>query len=182
MRGPERHFTHSKVMAWVAFDRAVQAVERFGLSGPVEQWRRVRDDIHAQVCARAYDSARRAFVQSYAGDRLDASVLKMLTVGFLPGTDPRMVGTVHAVERELMRDGLLLRYQNAAHIDGLPPGEGAFLPCSFWLCDALAGIGERERAVELFERLLSIRNDVGLLSEEYDPVSRRFLGNFPQAI
>jgi GH15 family glucan-1,4-alpha-glucosidase len=182
VRGPQRHFTHSKVMAWVAFDRAVQAVERYGLSGPVERWRVVRDRIHAEVCARAYDSTRRAFMQTYAGDRLDASVLKMLSVGFLPGSDPRMIDTVHAVERDLMRGGFVMRYQNAPHIDGLPPGEGVFLPCSFWLCDALAAIGERQRAIELFERLLSICNDVGLLSEEYDPDTGQLLGNFPQAL
>jgi GH15 family glucan-1,4-alpha-glucosidase len=182
MRGPARHFTYSKVMAWVAFDRAVQAVERFELPGPVARWRSCRARIHEEVCTLAYDPARRAFMQSYDRDRLDASVLKMLSVGFLPATDERMIGTVRAIERELTRDGLVLRYATAPHIDGLPPGEGVFLPCSFWLCDALAATGEYERAVHLFERLLDLRNDVGLLSEEYDPASGRFLGNFPQAI
>jgi GH15 family glucan-1,4-alpha-glucosidase len=182
VRGPERHFTYSKVMAWAAFDRAIQAVERFHLDGPVQTWRRCRDAIHAEVCSRAFDPKRNAFMQSYDSDLLDASVLVMPRVGFIPAQDARMRSTVDAIRRSLDYHGFLRRYQTAEHIDGLPPGEGVFLPCSFWLCDNLALCGEHAAAVELFERLLGICNDVGLLAEEYDPVSRRFLGNFPQAM
>jgi len=182
VRGPERHFTYSKVMAWTAFDRAIQAVERFRLDGPVQTWRRRRDEIHAEVCSRAFDPKRKAFMQSYDSDLLDASVLVMPRVGFIPAQDARMRSTVDAIRRSLDYHGFLRRYQTAEHIDGLPPGEGVFLPCSFWLCDNLALCGEHTAAVELFERLIGVRNDVGLLAEEYDPVSRRFLGNFPQAM
>ena len=182
VRGAPRVFTHSRVMAWVAFDRAVKAVEQFGLHGPVERWRRVRDEIHDDVCEHGYSADLGAFVQSYGSTALDASLLLIPLVGFLPPDDPRVVGTVAAVERELLRDGFVLRYstqEDAA--DGLPPGEGAFLPCTCWLADAYAQIGRRDDAERLFERLLAIRNDVGLLAEEYDPAAGRMLGNFPQA-
>jgi GH15 family glucan-1,4-alpha-glucosidase len=182
IRGPPRHFTHSKVMAWVAFDRAVKGVELFGLDGPVEHWRSIRDAIHAQVCEMAFDAGRNTFTQSYGSKDLDASVLLIPQVGFLPPNDPRVRGTIEAVERELMVDGLVLRYSTETAVDGLPPGEGTFLVCSFWLADAYALIGRRKDAETLFERLLALRNDVGLLSEEYDPHARRMLGNFPQAL
>ena len=182
VRGPKRHFTHSKVMAWVAFDRAVKAVEHFGLDGPVEHWRRVRSTIHAQVCEAAFDARQNAFVQSYGSPHLDASLLLMPLVGFLPPSDPRVRGTVRAIERELLVDGLVRRYATASSIDGLPPGEGTFLPCSFWLADNLALMGRQADAEALFERLLSLANDVGLLAEEYDPLAKRMLGNFPQAL
>jgi GH15 family glucan-1,4-alpha-glucosidase len=181
VRGPRRHFTHSKVMAWVALDRAVKAVERFGLAGPVDRWRTVRHAIHTDVCRRAFDAGLNAFVQYYGSRRLDASLLMMPLVGFLPATDPRVQGTVRAIQKHLMTDGFVARYATAPDVDGLPPGEGAFLPCTFWLADNLALTGHREEAVEVFDRLLAVRNDVGLLSEEYDPVARRLLGNFPQA-
>lgn len=182
MRGPRRHFTHSKVMAWVAFDRAVKDAEIYGLGGPVERWRQVRDAIHAQVCAQGYDARCNSFVQSYGSADLDASLLLIPQVGFLPPDDPRVRGTVEAIERNLVVDGLALRYSTATAVDALPPGEGTFLPCSFWLADALVLIGRREDGEALFERLLALRNDVGLLSEEYDPRARRMLGNFPQAL
>lgn len=181
VRGPRRHFTHSKVMAWVAFDRAIKAVERFGLEGPADRWRALRDEVHAQVCRDGYDPDHGAFVQSYGSKHLDASLLVMPLVGFLPATDPRVVGTVEAVERVLVTDGFVNRYTFDPGVDGLPPGEGAFLLCTFWLADALALIGRRDDARRVFDRLLSVRNDVGLLSEAYDPVARRLLGNFPQA-
>ena len=183
VRGPRRHFTHSKVMAWVAFDRAIKSVEQFGLAGTVDRWRAIRDEIHAEVCSRGYDPERRTFIQAYDLGGLDASLLMIPLVGFLPITDPRVVGTVEAVERDLMQDGFLLRYRTDAleNVDGLPPGEGAFLPCTFWLVDVYAQMGRFEEAEALFERLLALRNDVGLLSEEYSPTSRRLLGNFPQA-
>jgi GH15 family glucan-1,4-alpha-glucosidase len=178
VRGERRHFVHSKFMAWVGFDRAVQAVERHGLSGPADRWRAVRDEIHAEVCEKGFDADRNTFTQSYGSRALDAALLLMPRAGFLPYDDPRVVGTVDAVQRELMQDGFLLRYRAD---DGLPGSEGVFLICSFWLVDALYGIGRRHEATELFERLLHVRNDVGLLSEEYDPVSGRQLGNTPQA-
>jgi GH15 family glucan-1,4-alpha-glucosidase len=181
VRGQRRCFTHSKVMAWVAFDRAVKAVEGFGLAGPVERWRTLRAHIHDEVCRRGYDPARGSFVQSYGARALDASLLLMPLVGFLPATDPRVRGTVEAIQRHLSMDGLLLRYNAAASDDGLPPGEGAFLACSFWLADNLVLQGRRDEAHALFERLLALRNDVGLLAEEYDPCAGRMLGNFPQA-
>ena len=182
IRGPRRHFTHSKLMAWVAFDRAVKAVEKFGLDGPVEHWRHVRDAIHAQICEAGFDAQRNAFVQSYGSAQIDASLLLMPLVGFLPPDDPRVRGTVEAIERELLVDGLVRRYSSDSGVDGLPPGEGAFLPCSFWLADNLALLGRQRDAEALFERLLSLRNDVGLLPEEYDPRARRMLGNFPKAL
>jgi GH15 family glucan-1,4-alpha-glucosidase len=181
VRGPPRHFVHSKVMAWVAIDRAVKTVERFDLDGPVERWRRVRDAIHAEICERGFDARRGTFTQSYGSRALDASLLLLPAVGFLEPGDPRVVGTVEAIERELCRDGFVLRYPTEESDDGLPPGEGAFLPCTFWLVDALVLIDRREEAQALFERLLGVVNDVGLLSEEYDPRAGRLVGNFPQA-
>lgn len=180
VRGPAQSFTHSKVMAWVAFDRAVKAVDNHGLEGPVERWRALRDAVHDDVCAHAWDPSKRSFTQAYGSPRLDASLLLMPQVGFLPATDARVVGTVAAIERELLHDGFVLRYPTEGQ-DGLPPGEGVFLACTFWLADCYALLGRRDEAKALFERLLSIRNDVGLLSEEYDPVNRRLVGNFPQA-
>ena len=182
VRGPRRHFTHSKVMAWVAFDRAIKDVEVFGLDGPVEHWRQTRDAIHAQVCTAGYDARRNTFVQSYGSSHLDASLLLIPQVGFLPPEDSRVRGTVEAIERTLIVDGLVLRYSTATDVDALPPDEGTFLPCSFWLADALVLIGRREEGEALFERLLGLSNDVGLLSEEYDPRDRHMLGNFPQAL
>jgi GH15 family glucan-1,4-alpha-glucosidase len=181
VRGARRHFTHSKMMTWVAFDRAVKSVERFGLDGPVDRWRRIRSAIHADVCTRGFDATKGAFTQSYGSRVLDASLLMMALVGFLPPTDERVVGTVRAIERELTVDGLVLRYLTHESDDGLPPGEGTFLACSFWLADNYALMGRRAEARALFQRLLSLRNDVGLLAEEYDPVAGRLLGNFPQA-
>ena len=183
MRGAPRHFTHSKVMAWVAFDRAVRMHDEFGRAGPVDRWRAFRDEIRAEVFSRSWNTQRQAFVQSYDSDELDASVLLMPQVGFLEATDPRFVSTVEAIRRELTIDGLVLRYRPRTDgvVDGIPAGEGAFLPCSFWLADALAMQGKLDEARELFERLLDLRNDVGLLAEEYDPVAQRHLGNFPQA-
>jgi GH15 family glucan-1,4-alpha-glucosidase len=183
IRGPKRHFTHSKVMAWLAFDRAVCSVEEQGLDGPVERWREVRDEIHAEVCKRGFDEARGTFTQTYEDGKLDASLLQIPLVGFLPVSDERVVGTVDAVARELMYEGFLLRYRtdDEGTVDGLPAGEGVFLPCSFWLADCWELLGRHDEAHALFEKLLSLRNDLGLLSEEYDPVARRMLGNFPQA-
>jgi GH15 family glucan-1,4-alpha-glucosidase len=182
IRGPRRHFTFSKVMAWVALDRAVKSIEQFGLEGPLERWRACRDEIHADVCAHGYDAGLGTFVQSYGDARLDASLLLLPAVGFLPRDDPRIRGTIAAIERELVVDGFVLRYRTDPAIDGLPPGEGAFLACSFWLVDAYALCGRLEEAHALFERLVALANDVGLLAEEYDPAARRLLGNFPQAL
>jgi GH15 family glucan-1,4-alpha-glucosidase len=182
IRGERRHFVHSKVMAWVAFDRAVRSVEEHGLDGPVDQWRAARDEIHAQVCDRGYDASLGSFVQSYGSAQLDASLLLVPLVGFLPADDPRVAGTIAAVERELVEDGFVLRYRTHADgVDGLPPGEGVFLPCSFWLVDCYELIGRHDDAHRLFERLVGLANDVGLLSEEYDPRAERLVGNFPQA-
>src|SRR5436305_890188 len=184
VRGPRRHFTHSKVMAWVAFDRGVQACERFGRNGPVDRWRKARSEIHAEVCRRGFDTELNSFTQFYGSTRLDASLLIIPLVGFLPGDDPRMLGTVAAIERDLVRDGFVQRYaadDEAASVDGLPPGEGVFLPCTFWLADNFALQGRLDEARALFERLLGLRNELGLLAEEFDPVQRRQLGNFPQA-
>jgi GH15 family glucan-1,4-alpha-glucosidase len=182
VRGSPRHFTHSKLMAWVAFDRAVRLHDEFGRQGAVGRWRALREEIRDEILARAWDPEKRVFTQSYDSDRMDASVLQMPLVGFLPATDERIVSTVERIERELTTDGLVLRYDpDEEAVDGLPGREGAFLPCSFWLVQVLALQGRVEDARELFERLLDLRNDVGLLSEEYDPVSRRQLGNFPQA-
>lgn len=181
VRGGRRHFVHSKVMAWVAFDRAVRSATEFGLEGPVEHWKEIRDAIHAQVCERGFDRAQGSFVQSYGSPSLDASLLLVALVGFLPPDDPRMVGTVAAIERRLLRDGLVLRYDTGDGHDGLPPGEGAFLACSFWLADNYLLQDRVDEAQALFDRLLGFCNDVGLLAEEYDPVAKRQLGNFPQA-
>jgi GH15 family glucan-1,4-alpha-glucosidase len=182
VRGPRRHFTHSKVMAWVALDRAVKGIERYGLPGPIERWRHVRAAIHDDVCARGFDPELGAFVQYYDSRLLDASLLMIPLVGFLPATDPRVLGTVRAVQAHLSDDGFVARYATVPEVDGLPPGEGAFLPCSFWLADNLALQGRIGEARSLFERLLGVANDVGLLAEEYDPRTRRQLGNFPQAM
>ena len=181
VRGPRRHFTHSKVMAWVAFDRAVKGIEQFGLEGPLERWQAIRDRIHESVCREGFHAGVGAFVQSYGSKELDASLLMIPLVGFLPATDPRVLGTVRAIESSLLRDGFVARYATHPTVDGLPPGEGAFLACSFWLADNYALQGRTAEATELFERLSGLANDVGLLSEEYDPVTRRLLGNFPQA-
>ncbi len=182
VRGPRRHFTHSKVMAWVAFDRAIKDIETFGLDGPLERWREVREAIHAQICAKGYDARRNTFVQSYESPHLDASLLLIPQVGFLPHDDPRVLGTIEAIERELVADGLVLRYSTDTDVDALPPGEGTFLPCSFWLADCLVLTGRRAEGQALFERLLDLRNDLGLLAEEYGTAERRQLGNFPQAL
>src|SRR6266540_2402394 len=183
IRGPRRHFTHSKVMAWVGVDRAVKAVDLYHLHGPVDRWRALRRKLHDEVCERGYDADRNTFVQSYGSKLLDASLLMIPLVGFLPATDQRMRGTVRAIQRDLCPDGLVLRYDadGSSNVDGLPPGEGAFLACSFWLADNLALMGHHDQARELFERLLSLRNDLGLLAEEYDAALGRQLGNFPQA-
>jgi len=182
VRGPRRHFTHSKVLAWVALDRAVGAVEKYGLDGPVDDWRRVRQQIHDDVCANGFDSERNTFVQAYGATELDASLLLIPLVHFLPATDPRMLGTVALIRDELMRDGFVTRYKTGETDDGLPPGEGTFLACTFWLVDNLALIGEIEEATQIFERLLGLRNDVGLLAEEWDVERKRLVGNFPQAL
>ena len=181
VRGGRRHFTHSKVMAWVAFDRAVRSATEFGLEGPVEHWKQVRDAIHDQVCERGFDAAQNSFVQSYGSSALDASLLLVAVVGFLPPDDPRIRGTLAAIERGLLHDGLVLRYDTGDSKDGLPPGEGAFLACTFWLADNYLLQDRVDEAQALFDRLLTYRNDVGLLAEEYDPVAKRQLGNFPQA-
>ncbi|MBZ0134083.1 MAG: glycoside hydrolase family 15 protein [Rhodocyclaceae bacterium] len=182
IRGPRRHFTHSKVMAWVAFDRAVKDADRYRLEGPVARWRQVRDEIHAQVCESGFDAQRNAFIQSYGSTHLDASLLLIPLVGFLPPADPRVRGTVDAIERHLLDDGLVLRYSTETNVDELPPGEGVFLPCSFWFADCLILDGRCAEGEALFERLLSMCNDVGLLAEEYDTRERCMLGNFPQAL
>ncbi len=182
VRGGRRHFTHSKVMAWVAFDRALRSAEEFGLDAPVERWRKARDAIHAQVCEKGFDRERNSFVQSYGAKVVDASLLLIAIVGFLPASDPRIQGTLAAIERDLARDGFVRRYDDDDCVDGLVPGEGAFLACSFWLADNYVLQGRHKEARELFERLLALRNDLGLLAEQYDPASRRQLGNFPQAL
>jgi GH15 family glucan-1,4-alpha-glucosidase len=181
VRGPRRHFTHSKVMAWVALDRAVKAVENFGVEGPVDAWRLTRDAIHDEVCRKGFSIELGSFVQYYGAEQVDASLLLLPLVGFLPASDPRVRGTVEAVQRHLLRDGFVARYEPKEDVDGLPPGEGAFLACTFWLADNLALLGRRDEATQIFERLLELRNDVGLLSEEYDPHAKRLVGNFPQA-
>jgi GH15 family glucan-1,4-alpha-glucosidase len=180
-RGPRQHFTYSKVTAWVVFDRAVRLAERFGLEAPVDRWRKVRDEIHQEVCDRGYDRERRTFTQYYGSKELDASVLNIPLVGFLPGDDERVTGTIDAISRELGRDGFVSRYSTAETDDGLPGDEGQFLACSFWLVSALAVNGRVKEARGLFERLLGLGNDLGLLSEEYDVQLGRQVGNFPQA-
>jgi len=181
VRGPRQHFTHSKVMAWVALNRAIQAVEKFGQEGPVEQWKKLARQIHAEVCKRGFDRKLGSFVQAYGSETVDASLLMLAMVGFLPASDPRIIGTVAAVQRELTRDGFVYRYLVDKTDDGLTGGEGAFLACSFWLADNLFLQERRAEAEEIFERVLAVRNDVGLLAEEYDPGLGRLLGNFPQA-
>jgi GH15 family glucan-1,4-alpha-glucosidase len=181
IRGKAQHFTYSKVMAWVAMDRAVKSVEQFGHGGDVQKWREARDAIHAQVCEKGFDPKLNSFVQYYGSKDPDASLLMLPLVGFLPPNDPRIRGTVDFVQRRLMHDGFLLRYPIGTGVDGLAGGESAFLICTFWLADNLALTDRRTEAEELFERMLSLRNDVGLLCEEYDPVAKRLVGNFPQA-
>jgi GH15 family glucan-1,4-alpha-glucosidase len=181
IRGASQHFTYSKIMAWVALDRGIRAIEVNKVEGPVDRWREVRQRIHAEVCERGYDSERGTFVQSYGSKNLDASLLLIPTTGFLPATDARVRGTIEAVERHLFVDGFVRRYDTHATDDGLPAGEGAFLACSFWLVDALRLSGREADARQLFERLLGLRNDVGLLSEQYDTETKRLVGNFPQA-
>jgi GH15 family glucan-1,4-alpha-glucosidase len=181
VRGKRRHFVHSKVMAWVAFDRAIRIAEQFGQEGPVDRWRELRARVHREVCERGFDAERGTFTQSYGSQTLDAATLMIPIVGFLPPDDPRVIGTVEAVQREICVDGFLLRYDTRDADDGLPPGEGAFLPCSFWLADCLTLIGRHDEARTLFDRLAGLANDVGLLAEEYDPRVGRQVGNFPQA-
>ena len=181
VRGPRRHFTHSKVMAWVALDRSIRSSEEFGLQGPVTRWRELRARVHRRVCEQGFDAELGSFVQYFGAKSLDASLLMLPLVGFLPADDARVRGTVAAIERELTVDGLVRRYHTDPLLDGLPAGEGTFLPCSFWLADNLLLQGRSQEAGELFERLLALRNDVGLLAEEYDPEQKRQLGNFPQA-
>jgi GH15 family glucan-1,4-alpha-glucosidase len=181
MRGTRQHFTHSKVMAWLGFASAVQSAEQFDLPGPIDRWRSERDEIHAQVCAEAFDPDLGSFTQAYGSKQLDAALLQIPGTGFLPATDERMVGTVAAIERELLQDGFVLRYRSEHADDGLPPGEGAFLPCSFWLVGNYVAQGRGDDARALFDKLTAIANDVGLFSEEYDPAAKRALGNVPQA-
>jgi GH15 family glucan-1,4-alpha-glucosidase len=180
-RGGPQQFTYSKMMAWVAFDRAVLLAEQFKYQAPFEKWKTIRDAIHKDVCANAFSSKGNSFVQAYGSEELDAALLLMPVVGFLPAEDPRVKATIEAIERELMPAGLVLRYNSAKTSDGLPPGEGVFLACSFWMVSALKAIGRMDDARALFERLLALRNDLGLLSEEYDIARQRFVGNFPQA-
>jgi len=184
VRGGRQQFTHSKMMAWLAFDRAVKLIEHCDCAGAehLERWGKIRDHIHRQVCEEGYNTRKKAFTQFYGSDQLDASLLMMPLTGFLPPSDERVVTTVEAIQRELMQDGLILRYRTERNnVDGLPGSEGVFLPCSFWLADCLHLMGRTSEARGLFERLLELRNDVGLLSEEYDPKAKRQLGNFPQA-
>jgi GH15 family glucan-1,4-alpha-glucosidase len=181
VRGADQHFTHSKVMAWVALDRAIKTAEQFALEGPLDRWRALREQVHREVCLRGYNESMNSFVQAYGSTQLDASLLQIPLVGFLPPDDPRVHGTVAAIEQRLIADGLVYRYDSELTDDGLPPGEGAFLACSFWLADNFALLGRDDDARRLFEKLLALRNDVGLLAEEYDPRVRRMTGNFPQA-
>ncbi|HEY7303515.1 MAG TPA: glycoside hydrolase family 15 protein [Bryobacteraceae bacterium] len=181
VRGPRRHFVFSKVMAWVAFDRAVRSIEEFGEEGPLDRWRKLRGEIHDEVCRLGYSHELESFVQYFGSKQLDASILMMPLVGFLPADDPRMKSTVAAIEKHLMRDGFVARYKPDSAVDGIHGSEGTFLACSFWLADNYVLQGRLDEAQKLFERLLAVRNDVGLLSEEYDPSEKRQLGNFPQA-
>jgi GH15 family glucan-1,4-alpha-glucosidase len=181
VRGGPQHFTHSKAMAWLAFDRVIRSAETYKLPGPLDHWREIRERIHNDVCKHGFDDEVGSFVQSYGSKELDASALLLPAIGFLPPEDPRIIGTVKAIERGLVSNGLVRRYDTAKSDDGLPAGEGMFLACSFWLVDAYLMLGRRDDAVRLFERLLALRNDLGLLSEEYEPRSGRLVGNFPQA-
>jgi GH15 family glucan-1,4-alpha-glucosidase len=181
VRGGRKPFTHSKVMAWLAFDRSIKDAERHGLDGPLEHWRQVRDRIHRTVCEKGFHPGRNSFTQSFDSDAIDASLLLIPRVGFLPPDDPRVLGTIKAVEESLLEDGFVLRYRTEEGGDGLPPGEGAFLPCSYWLAGAYMQLGRREEGCALFKRLLGLSNDVGLQSEEFDVGRRRLVGNFPQA-
>jgi GH15 family glucan-1,4-alpha-glucosidase len=181
IRGPLRHFTHSRVMVWAAFDRAVAAVERHGLPGPVEEWRAIRDKIRDEVLEKGFDRERNTFTQHYDTKEVDAALLMLPEVGFIDGDDPRMLGTIKAIEEDLMHHGFLLRYRTSSGVDGLSGAEHPFLACSFWLVEAYARAGRIEDAEKLMDRLLEVPNDVGLLAEEYDPVGKRFVGNFPQA-
>jgi GH15 family glucan-1,4-alpha-glucosidase len=181
VRGEPQQFTYSKMMTWVAFDRAVRIAEQFHYQAPVEKWKTIRETIHREICANAFNKKKNSFMQAYGSSQLDAALLLMPVVGFLPGSDPRIKGTVEAIERELMPDGLVLRYKTTQVDDGLPPGEGVFLACSFWMVSSLHAIGRTRDAKKLFTRLLKLRNKLGLLSEEYDPASKRMVGNFPQA-
>jgi GH15 family glucan-1,4-alpha-glucosidase len=181
VRGPRRHFVHSKVLAWVAFDRGIEAVEDWGRPGPVERWHRIRAEIHEEVCREGFNVELNSFTQSYGSDDLDASTLLIPLLGFLPPEDPRVIGTVDAIQRDLTRNGFVERYRPHESVDGLPGGEGVFLPCSFWLVDALLMLERDDEAKELFEKLIGVSSDLGLLSEEYDPEEQRLLGNFPQA-
>ena len=181
-RGAPKHFTHSKVMAWVALDRAIKHYERFDGGGDVRRWKKHRDMIHKEVCEKGFNKKLNSFVQSYGSKELDASCLRILLTGFLPADDPRIVGTVEAIEKGLMKNGFVQRYDTRRTDDGLPAGEGVFLACSFWMVTDLWLIGRKADATAMFERLLALRNDVGLLSEEYDPAGKRMLGNFPQAL
>jgi GH15 family glucan-1,4-alpha-glucosidase len=181
MRGKPQHFTYSKMMAWVAFDRAVLLAEQFNYEAPVEKWAAIRYAIHKEICEKAFNKRRKCFVQAYGSNELDAALLLMPAVGFLPGSDRRVKASVRAIERELMPHGLVHRYDTRRVRDGLPPGEGVFLACSFWMVSALKAIGRRRDARKLIEKLLRLRNDLGLLSEEYDIEHQRMVGNFPQA-
>jgi GH15 family glucan-1,4-alpha-glucosidase len=181
MRGPAQHFTYSKVMAWVAFDRTIKSAENFGLEGPLDDWRKLRDEICDDVCRHGYNKKLGTFAQAYGSDQLDASLLLLPNVGFLPVADPRIAGTIKAIEQRLLHDGLVMRYCTEDVEDALPPGEGAFLACSFWLVDAYILQERLDEAENLFRRLVGLCNEVGLLSEEYDPSSKRLIGNFPQA-
>jgi GH15 family glucan-1,4-alpha-glucosidase len=181
VRGPARHFTHSKVMAWVGLDRAIKSADHHGFDGPVDRWRALRDRVHTEICDKGFDHDLGSFVQSYGSRELDASLLMMALVGFLPPQDPRIVGTVHAIERGLTRSGFVSRYETRPDVDGLPPGEGAFLLCSFWLADNLALMGRRDEARVMFDRILEARSQTGLLSESYDVAAGRLVGNYPQA-
>jgi GH15 family glucan-1,4-alpha-glucosidase len=181
MRGGRKQFTHSKIMAWVAFDRAIRTAEEFLLDGPVAKWRVLRKTIHTQVCELGFSKTRNSFVQFYGSEEVDASLLFVALVGFLPASDPRVEGTVAAIEHDLLQDGFVLRYRTEHEVDGLPTGEGAFLACSFWLADNYVLLGRIDEARTLFERLIGLANDVGLLAEEYDPKIKRQVGNFPQA-
>ncbi len=181
VRGEPQQFTYSKMMAWVAFDRAVLIAEQMQYAADIEKWKQIRDAIHQQICEKGFNTRKNSFVRAYGSNELDASLLLMPLLGFLPGTDPRVQSTVEAIHRELMPDGLVLRYNTSKVNDGLPPGEGVFLACSFWMVSSLKAIGREEEARELFEHLLTLTNDLGLLSEEYDPKEKRMVGNFPQA-